>query len=250
MCCNTLVILIDAHNNVTTEMFWCAPCYVGLPHACSCFYSTASSQPVNWTDLSNRPSYTTRSLVTHVSVVLIGCGETRAVSARLVLNTRIPVWLFTLESANWSSVQFSSVHVLSTNLQRMQRIAAARKAARRPVSSRSRLDSLGYINQLRCTADGVNEKRKQTNLTRSRSLPLRSDRCANRHAPTEYIEPGSRRRASHMAREQAYLSYAFSHDKKRAINAVLQPTCQKVDSKSLVLNPSKWVHSIALLLHI
>jgi len=33
---------------------------------------------------------------------LIGCGETRTVSARPVLNTRTPVLLFILEFANWS----------------------------------------------------------------------------------------------------------------------------------------------------
>jgi len=46
-----------------------------------------------------RPSYATRSLVTRVSgttiFVLIGYSETTTVSARLVLNTRIPVQPFT-----------------------------------------------------------------------------------------------------------------------------------------------------------
>ena len=39
--------------------------------------------------------------------VLIGCSRTRSVSARLVLNTCIPVRPFTVEFANWSSVQLS-----------------------------------------------------------------------------------------------------------------------------------------------
>jgi len=37
---------------------------------------------------------------------LIGCSETRTVSARLVLNTCIPTRLFAVQFVNWRSVQF------------------------------------------------------------------------------------------------------------------------------------------------
>ena len=58
---------------------------------------------------TSRPSYTTLSLTTRASVttifvVLIGCSETRTVSARLVLNRCIPM--------RRTEVQFSSVYVL------------------------------------------------------------------------------------------------------------------------------------------
>jgi len=69
---------------------------------------------LNWPELTwtSRPSYSnmTRSLVTRASVRSIlriyWLQRTRTVSARLVLNACIPVWPFTSEFMNWSSVQF------------------------------------------------------------------------------------------------------------------------------------------------
>ena len=73
-------------------------------------------QKTNWTDLNwlEQVDPVTRTWRVHWSRVLasglhyvfIGCSKTRTVSARLVLNACIPVWPFTSEFMNWSSVQF------------------------------------------------------------------------------------------------------------------------------------------------
>jgi len=68
----------------------------------------------NWpeqVDPVTRRIYWSRASALRLYFLLIGCSETRTVSVRLVLNTCIPMWLFTLDFANWSSVQFSSCAV-------------------------------------------------------------------------------------------------------------------------------------------
>jgi len=71
----------------------------------------------NWIELTwtSRPSYRTcswsRTSASRLHFVLTGNRETRSVSARLVLNTCIPMRPFTLSSL--TGVQCSSVHVMS-----------------------------------------------------------------------------------------------------------------------------------------
>ena len=73
------------------------------------------SQHIDWTEpnwtATSRPSYITRSFIGHARRRhdFIGCGKIRNVSAQSVLNTCIPMRLFTLEFAYWSPVQSSSV---------------------------------------------------------------------------------------------------------------------------------------------
>ena len=71
----------------------------------------ACSQHTNWTDLNKSTqllnAFNGHAYQRHNYIALIGCSETRPVSAQLVLNTFIPMRLFTLESVNSSSHRIS-----------------------------------------------------------------------------------------------------------------------------------------------
>ena len=67
------------------------------------------ARKLNWPeqlDPVTRRVHWSRASASRLYYALIGCSETRTVSARLVLNTRIPMRPFTVDFANWSSVQF------------------------------------------------------------------------------------------------------------------------------------------------
>ena len=91
------------------RVFHCAP-----PDALQHVHSTYTE--LKWTDVNwiltwtSRPSYTTcadwsRASASRLYYAVIGCSETRTVSARLILSTCFPMRLFTLEFSNWSLVQ-------------------------------------------------------------------------------------------------------------------------------------------------
>jgi len=62
---------------------------------------------LNWTSPTQlHEAFIGQARQHHDYFALIGCSKTRTVSARLVLNTCIPMRLFILEFANLRSVQF------------------------------------------------------------------------------------------------------------------------------------------------
>jgi len=93
------IIIFGTFSFPIPSIVYASLCYVSLLRL---VYSTRTEQ----VDPVTRRDHWSRASTSQLYYALIGGSETGTVSARLVLNTRIPVPARKLEYANWSSVQF------------------------------------------------------------------------------------------------------------------------------------------------
>jgi len=106
-------IELDASDHVIraiNHLLWKLRHVMTSPSTTPLRFVHSSRTELNWPEQVDPVTRRVYWSASRLHVVLIGCCETRTVSARLVLNTCIPTQMFTVEFANWSSCAVT-VHV-------------------------------------------------------------------------------------------------------------------------------------------